>query len=124
MNIDVVRIDHVQLPIPPGGESLARKFYGEILGLPEIPAPEALAQRGFFWYALAGIELHLGPEDDFHVSKRHAAFEVKNLADIRTYLLEKGVKISDTVPLPDRERFFVYDPFDNRIELIEFHPPS
>jgi len=31
----IVRIDHVQLAIPPGGEATARAFYGELLGLVE-----------------------------------------------------------------------------------------
>ncbi len=36
----VVRIDHVQLAYPPGGEPLAREFYGGTLGFTEIEKPE------------------------------------------------------------------------------------
>jgi len=35
-------LDHVQLAAPPGAEEQARRFYGEILGLQEIPKPEKL----------------------------------------------------------------------------------
>jgi len=44
------RIDHVQLAIPAGGESEARKFYQDTLGIPEIPKPEHLAKRGGAWF--------------------------------------------------------------------------
>ncbi|RYF93923.1 MAG: glyoxalase, partial [Caulobacteraceae bacterium] len=30
-------IDHVQIAIPPGGEERARPFYGDLLGLTEVP---------------------------------------------------------------------------------------
>lgn len=36
-------IDHVQLAIPPGGEQQVRAFWGELLGLAELPKPPALA---------------------------------------------------------------------------------
>src|SRR5437773_1620400 len=39
----VIGIDHVQLAIPAGGETLARQFYGVTLGLMEIPKPPNLA---------------------------------------------------------------------------------
>ena len=121
MKVNISRFNHVQVPIPPGREAEARAFYGGIMGFPEIQAPEVLVKKGFFWFQLGDFELHLGPEEDFHVSKRHPAYEVKDLKNVRTYLESKGVKITDTDPLPDRDRFFVYDPFGNRMELIEMY---
>jgi hypothetical protein len=44
------RIDHVQLAIPPGGEAAARAFYGELLGLVEVPKPEPMRARGGIWF--------------------------------------------------------------------------
>ena len=44
MRID--RLEHVQLAIPPGGEALARAFYGGVIEIPEIPKPPNLAKRG------------------------------------------------------------------------------
>ena len=35
----LVRIDHVQLAMPPGEEDAARGFYGGLLGLSEVPKP-------------------------------------------------------------------------------------
>ena len=42
----VVGLDHVQIAAPPGCEGDARRFYGGVLDLPELPKPEALAARG------------------------------------------------------------------------------
>jgi len=39
----ILRINHVQLAMPRGRENEARSFYGEVLGLREIPKPPALA---------------------------------------------------------------------------------
>ena len=39
-------IDHVQIAIPVGGEDQARPFYGDLLGLTEVPKPAELAKRG------------------------------------------------------------------------------
>jgi catechol 2,3-dioxygenase-like lactoylglutathione lyase family enzyme len=43
-------VDHVQVAAPPGGETRARWFYGEVLGMPEIPKPEPLRSRGGVWF--------------------------------------------------------------------------
>jgi hypothetical protein len=37
--IAVLGIDHVQVAAPPGSEGQARRFYGDLLGLPELPKP-------------------------------------------------------------------------------------
>jgi GNAT superfamily N-acetyltransferase len=34
----ITRVDHVQVAAPPCGEPAARAFYGELLGLDELPA--------------------------------------------------------------------------------------
>ena len=35
--IEIYGIDHVQIAMPPGEEAQARAFYGDILGLREVP---------------------------------------------------------------------------------------
>jgi len=54
---------HVQVSIPRGAEDEARRFYGEVLGLMEIPKPPALAGRGGFWLSLGEMQIHFGVED-------------------------------------------------------------
>lgn len=66
----VCGIDHVQLAMPSGGEPRARRFYGEVLGLTEIPKPPNLAARGGCWFQCGSLQLHLGVEADFRPGKR------------------------------------------------------
>ncbi|MEW6130281.1 MAG: VOC family protein [Acidobacteriota bacterium] len=119
MKINFTRIHHVQLTIREGDEARARAFYGELLGLTEIEKPEPLKPRGGLWFEMGNIQLHLGVEAFQGESKRHPAFEVENLQAIREYLEAKGVRVKDEINIPAIERFSFFDPFGNRIELME-----
>jgi catechol 2,3-dioxygenase-like lactoylglutathione lyase family enzyme len=119
MKINVKRLDHMQLCIPPGADERAREFYGGVLGLREIEKPEQLRERGGLWFEIADIQLHIGVESDQSKSKRHPAFEVENIKGIRSYLEQSGVRTKDETPLAGLERFSFFDPFDNRIEFLE-----
>jgi catechol 2,3-dioxygenase-like lactoylglutathione lyase family enzyme len=115
-------IDHIQLAMPRGGEELARKFYGELLGLVEIPKPAHLASRGGLWFHCGPMQLHLGVEDDFRASKKaHPALRVEGLAALLEILKGAGHEVKDDVPIAGFDRAFAFDPFGNRIELLEPH---
>ncbi len=119
MKIDFTRLNHIQLCVPPGSESQAREFYGGLLGLEEIEKPDVLKKNGGMWYSIAGIQLHIGIEENQIASKRHPAFEVENLAEIRAHFEQRGVRVRDEPKVPCVERISFYDPFGNRIELME-----
>ncbi len=119
MKIKFKRIDHLQICVPRDREAEARQFYIHTLGLPEIPKPADLLANGGFWLKIAGIELHIGVEDVIHPSKRHPAFVVEDLQGIRDFLQAQGVRVKDYNPLPLYHRFSFFDPFGNRIELLE-----
>jgi hypothetical protein len=53
-------LDHVQIAAPPGCEPAARHFFGDLLGLQELPKPAPLIARGGCWFALGNRQLH-GP---------------------------------------------------------------
>jgi len=78
-----------------------------------------LLKNGGLWYQLKDIELHIGTEAVENHSKRHPAFQIKNIQKIKQYLLKQGVRIRENTPIPGCERFDFYDPFNNRIELVE-----
>jgi catechol 2,3-dioxygenase-like lactoylglutathione lyase family enzyme len=120
MKINFIRIDHIQLTIPPNSEEEARKFYSGLLGLEEIPKPDSLKASGGVWFKIAGGELHLGTETARVKTKAHPAFEVNNIDEIKDHLLQNGAKIKDEIPIPGRQRFSFKDPFGNRIELLEY----
>ena len=65
-----MRLHHVQLAIPQGGEGAARRFYGDALGLTEVAKPPALAARGGCWFRGDHIELHLGVEAAFRPARK------------------------------------------------------
>ncbi len=120
MKIKFGRLDHVQVCIPRGTEARAREFYGGLLGLEEIEKPEVLKGNGGMWYGVADVQLHVGVEDAVAPSKRHPAFEVEDVTGVRTYLEQSGVRTKDEPDIPGVvHRFSLFDPFGNRIELLE-----
>ena len=107
--------------MPAGGEEDARRFYGEVLGLGEVPKPPDLEQRGGCWFRGEGLELHLGVEEAFRADRKaHPAFLVEDLDALRRALEEVGVETVDDMPLKGGfRRFFAWDPFGNRLEFLE-----
>ncbi len=120
MRLNIQKIDHIQICIPPNCEDQARKFYLEILQFKEIEKPEELKKNGGFWLEIANIQLHIGIEVYSIKSKRHPAFEVIGLEEIKNYLIKHKVKIKEEIVIIGQERFSFFDPFDNRIEFLEY----
>jgi catechol 2,3-dioxygenase-like lactoylglutathione lyase family enzyme len=119
----LVSIDHVQLAMPVGGEDAARRFYGGLLGLPEIRKPEHLAKRGGCWFESPTVKIHLGVDADFRPAKKaHPALMVAGLRALVQELEAAGVELADDEPLEGYDRVYAYDPFGNRLELLEPSP--
>lgn len=117
-----MRLSHVNLTLPTGGEAVARSFYSGLLGLPEIPKPEPLRARGGVWFDAGGIDLHLSSVND-QTSKdiqRHIGLETTDIEGLRKKLESAGFSVDPGRPAP-WPRFFVHDPFGNR---LEFHAPG
>jgi catechol 2,3-dioxygenase-like lactoylglutathione lyase family enzyme len=118
--MSIVAIDHIQLAMPRGEEERARLFYAGVLGLTELPKPPDLAKRGGAWFTSHGVNVHLGVEAEFRPAmKAHPAFRVADLEGIERRARQGGYRIVQDEPLPGYNRIFVYDPFGNRIELME-----
>lgn len=92
-----------------------------MLGLREIPKPQALRSRGGFWLEIAGQQLHIGVEDFAHrgETKAHVAYLVDDLKTWKRRLQELGVEATDGIGIPGFIRAELRDPFGNRIELIQ-----
>jgi ribosomal protein S18 acetylase RimI-like enzyme len=115
----IAGIDHVQVAAPPGGEEAARAFYGELLGLEEIPKPERLRPRGGVWFAVGDEQLHVGIEEPFAPARKaHPALSVRR--DLRA-LADRLAAAGQAVEW-DGPRFYVADPFGNRLELATAPP--
>lgn len=113
-------LDHVQLAMPVGEEELARRFYSDLLGIPEVPKPPHLAKRGGCWFERGSLKVHLGVEREFRPARKaHPAFTVTDLASLIAILKDENVAVDEDEPLFGFERCYVSDPFGNRIELLE-----
>jgi len=111
----VPELDHVQVAAPPGCEEDARAFYGALIGLEEIEKPESLRGRGGVWFA----QLHVGVEHDFTPARKaHPALRVENLDELATRLSAAGNRVEWNEEIPGVRRFFTFDPWGNRVELL------
>jgi catechol 2,3-dioxygenase-like lactoylglutathione lyase family enzyme len=123
MTIRYHGLDHVQVAAPPGCEAAARAFYGALLGMTELPKPPELALRGGCWFQCGAQQIHVGAEADFRAAKK--AHPAILLADAESYaalvarLEQHGVSVQhDHEMEPAVRRFFVADPWGNRIEML------
>lgn len=117
----IISIDHVQIAMPAGEEETARAFYINILGFTEVPKPADLLKRGGAWFQSEGVQLHLGVESDFRPARKaHPAFLVEGLEAILEKVQRAGHEWDESQPpLEGYKRAHIYDPFGNRIELME-----
>ena len=117
----ILSIDHIQIAMPPGEEAKARAFYVNVLGFTEIPKPPELAKRGGAWFESGTTQLHLGVEPDFHPARKaHPAFVVDDLDTLLAKIQAAGFEVdASQPPLDGYKRVHIFDPFGNRIELME-----
>ena len=114
----VVGFDHVQLAMPRGEEERARGFYAGVLGLTEVPKPEA--GRGGCWFEGGAAHIHLGVEDGFAPARKaRPALLVDDLEALVDRLEAAGVAFRTGRPLAGYKRGDIADPFGNRIELMQ-----
>lgn len=119
----VVGLQHVSLPMPPGGNDTAREFYGKKLGLEEKTPPSSLDDLNLVWFRLGDgeHELHIFPEENATGGPggQHPCIRVENLDEWREQLAANGVAVEETTAIENRPRFFVHDPFGNRLEITQ-----
>jgi catechol 2,3-dioxygenase-like lactoylglutathione lyase family enzyme len=122
----IISLHHAQICIPKGTEAVGRRFYCDLLGLPEIEKPASLQTRGGFWLQVGDRQVHVGTEGpaDRAVTKAHVAYEVDDLEAWRAKLQTHGITIVEGVSIPGYDRFEFRDPFGNRVEFIQALPLS
>ncbi|WP_020471561.1 VOC family protein [Zavarzinella formosa] len=118
MGLPVTHIDHCSVIIT--DVAAARRFYGEQLGLREIPAPKEFDFIAV-WYDLGGTYLHLllKPERDT-ISPRHFCLHVSDIRLAREHVRKQGLAMDETVKIAAADRFFVRDPDGNRVEILQW----
>lgn len=131
-----MRLHHVQVACPRGGEDGARRFYGEGLGLTEVPKPEQLAGRGGCWFraldatGAVTAELHVGVEDPFAPARKaHPALLLEpgpdgaaapTIDELAARLEGLGfeVDLAERATFPGYERMHAFDAAGNRVEVL------
>lgn len=125
-----MRLHHVQVACPPGGENAARRFYGEGLGLTEVPRPAGLAGRAGCWFrdfdeeGRTTAEIHVGVQEPFAPARKaHPAFVADDVAHLETVgarLEGLGFELTwtDRHTFDGYERFHTFDGAGNRVEVL------
>lgn len=119
-------LDHVNLLIDATDGALpsARAFYRELLGFEPIERP-ANTDSGYLgaYYRCGAQQLHLTTDKDASTvskaSRRRPAFRLASLEVLRQRLETAGVEIGAGNRFPGQGRFFVRDPWGNRLEFVE-----
>jgi catechol 2,3-dioxygenase-like lactoylglutathione lyase family enzyme len=122
MSIAFRRLNHVTIAVPAGEHEKVRAFYTGVMGFKEVERPGALGGvYDLIWFECLDFLLHIDftPPWFKPAENRHVALEVVDIKAVRAYLTEKGAEIREAVVIPDRERFYVLDPFGNYFELLE-----
>lgn len=118
----IVRLQHASIPMPPGGNDRAREFYGSRLGLKEKRVPGSLDSSQIIWFELGpeGDELHVFTEDgDGPSPGQHVCIQVEDISAWRELLTRNGIEVEETQRIVNRPRFFILDPFGNRLEITQ-----
>ncbi|MBV9230097.1 MAG: VOC family protein [Chloroflexi bacterium] len=131
------KMDHTALVVRDLEQS--RRFYGEILGLPEIPRPSNFTFGGC-WFQGPDFQIHLILESDTTAPAgfadageaapkglaHHIAFEVADLNATLAHLKAHNIEIIGG-PMPRGDgviQSYVYDPSGNFLEFFMWDPNS
>lgn len=114
-----MRLHHVQVTCPPGGEDAARGFFVDGLGIPEVEKPPVLAARGGCWFRDPTVEVHVGVEQDFRPARKgHPAFLVDDIDEVAGRLAGLDFPVTWDDDLPGYRRFYSADGNGNRVEVL------
>ena len=125
-----MRLHHVRVCCPRGGEADARRFYAEGLGMTEVEKPTELAGRGGAWFRTfddkgrVTAEVHVGVEEPFAPARKaHPALQLPSrdvLEEVVARLERLGYNVdrSEWDTFPGYRRVHVDDGPGNRVELL------
>ena len=115
----ILRLQHAAITVPTNALDRAREFYSHVLNLTETERPPEIQNRPGIWYTFGDTELHIQARDDVTPpGDRHPALVVDDIEAWRARCDQLGVKMQEQPTIFGRRRFDIYDPFDNRIELM------
>lgn len=125
-----MKLHHVQVACPLGGEDVTRRFYRDGLGMTEVAKPVALSGRGGAWFrahdpsGAVVAEIHVGVEEPFlPARKAHPALVLANVRTLeeigeRLSALDFEVDWRERHTFNGYERLHTRDGHGNRVELL------
>ena len=124
----ILSFDHIQLTIQAGQLDAALVFYVDFLGFTRVPKPSTMRQSGA-WLTSGSVNLHLGETNEMNEDGEeenlslprngHPAFRVDNFVQLFQTATQKGLKTREDSGPAGYLRGSVWDPFGNRIELMQ-----
>lgn len=117
IGISEIYIEHVAIIVT--DVERAKDFYSQVMGLREVPRPESFDFPGA-WFQLGDTCLHLlGKPSRDSDSSRHFCIRVRDLRVAAKYLesMNWPVRWEAKYKIIGIDRFFLYDPDGNRIEI-------
>jgi catechol 2,3-dioxygenase-like lactoylglutathione lyase family enzyme len=99
----------------------AKNFYGQVLGMSELPRPELPVPGA--WYECNGVQVHLIGESEAMRGPGvgpHIALQVADLEQTKQELKMRGIPFQELTPPPSMRAnpvLFVRDPDGNVVEL-------
>lgn len=120
----IIGLQHLAINVKDLAE--AERFYGDLLGLPVLPRPEAVA-AGFRsqWYLLGNAELHVVENPEFEPLKSplgpHFAVACNDFDGFVRALQDTPAEIvfGPGKGIDDLNRMVVKDPTGNIVEIID-----
>jgi catechol 2,3-dioxygenase-like lactoylglutathione lyase family enzyme len=114
-----MKLHHVQVSCPEGGEDAARRFYADALGIAEVAKPPVLAARGGCWFRGEQVEVHVGVEASFAPARKaHPAFVVADIDALAARVEAHGFPVTWDDDFPGYRRFYTTDSHGNRVEIL------
>lgn len=116
-------VHHIALTIPPGAEDQVRAFYGDLLGMTEVDAPDSDA--GGCHFRTGDLEFDFDVEVGARTPRRaHPGALVPDIDALAARLTAAGVAIVWDHKFPGYRRFYAHDPLGNRLEFLQPEPAA
>ncbi len=115
--LSVLRMDHVAIVVTDVDRS--RAFYADVLSLPEVPRPRSFDFPGA-WFQVGPEVLHLlGKPQRVPPAAPHFCLWVADVHAAARHVEDRGFTVlwEHKYKIDGVDRFFTYDPDENRIEI-------
>ncbi|MFT3833892.1 MAG: glyoxalase [Micropruina sp.] len=125
-----MKLHHVQVIMPTGGDDGARAFWRDAVGLTEVTPPPELAGRPVRWFrafdelGAITLEVHVLADEHFVPARlAHPAILVNSVAELEALgqrIASSGFELSwdQRTTFAGYQRFHCWDAFGNRVEVM------